>query len=298
MPKLTKGQLDPRVQELADRLKKDGLQLFREELPRRIELLTTVLQQADFRAIKIDDFVLTQQVVDKLDKTLAAGGDQLNRRRKRKADDVSGIAGSGGGGGGSGGGGGGSAEPGGGGASAGGQDAAAATQVAAAASSLPASSSSSAATEEFAAALERHTLAPVPSNERIVRMLRVLKEQHTDALDIAGTLKMWIQLNVPRIEDGNNFGVDVQTECIAQLTALEDRCCNVLEDSTKYFSGRAKLLTKCIKNPDVDDFRRSVEEMDHSQCGDVFRVAVVVVATAAAAVAVMIWIMIMERLFW
>jgi hypothetical protein len=45
---------------------------------------------------------------------------------------------------------------------------------------------------------------------------------------------------------------------------LEDKCCSVLETTTKYFSGRAKLLTRCLKYPDVLDYRRSIEEVDHS----------------------------------
>ena len=96
-------------------------------------------------------------------------------------------------------------------------------------------------------------------------MMRTLKEQYAEALEIASTLKMWIQLNVPRIEDGNNFGVDVQTECITELSGLEDKCCGILETTTKYFSGRAKLLSKCIKYPEIEDYRRSIEEVDHSK---------------------------------
>ena len=30
-------------------------------------------------------------------------------------------------------------------------------------------------------------------------------------------IKMWIQLNIPRIEDGNNFGVSIQV-CLVQFT--------------------------------------------------------------------------------
>ena len=221
MPRLTKTELNPEVEKLTKKFKKDGLVLFKEELPKRIEQLTKELAAEDFLHIRIDDFELSQSITDKLDKILANGGDQLNRSRKRKVDAVSG------------------------------------NPETADSEGAATPSASSAGAEAFAK-------APLPSNVRIMRMMRLLKEQYTDALEIAGTLKMWIQLNVPRIEDGNNFGVDVQTECITEISNLEDKCCGVLESTTKYFSGRAKLLSKCIKYPDVEDYRRSIEEVDHS----------------------------------
>lgn len=228
MPRLTKTELNPEVEKLTKKFKKDGLVLFKEELPKRIEQLTKELAAEDFLHIRIDDFELSQAITDKLDKILASGGDQLNRSRKRKVDAVSGNS----------------------------------ETAGSAGAATP--SGSAAGAEAFANATDDHTKSPLPSNVRIVRMMRLLKEQYTDALEIAGTLKMWIQLNVPRIEDGNNFGVDVQTECITEISNLEDKCCGVLESTTKYFSGRAKLLSKCIKYPDVEDYRRSIEEVDHS----------------------------------
>ena len=53
----------------------------------------------------------------------------------------------------------------------------------------------------------------VPSNKTLVSILLLLKEELLDGLKMLSTLKTWIQLNVPRIEDGDNFGVAVQEEC-------------------------------------------------------------------------------------
>jgi len=218
MPRISKEKLNPGVEKLTAKFKKDGLALFREELPKRIEQLTVQLETEDFKQIKIDDFEMATDVVEKLNKILAAGGDQMNRNRKRKAAEVAGSA------------------------------------------QKPAVQ----ALKDIDT-LQEHTVRPIHSNARIVRMMRTLKEQYAEALEIASTLKMWIQLNVPRIEDGNNFGVDVQTECITELSGLEDKCCGILETTTKYFSGRAKLLSKCIKYPEIEDYRRSIEEVDHSK---------------------------------
>ena len=230
MPKLTKGKINPDVEALTAKFKSDGLSLFKKELPKRIKHLTEKLETEDFKVIKIDDFVLAQDVVAKLDKILANGGDMMNRSRKRKADSISDS------------------------------QAAAAKNNAGAAPTA----SGGGAKDSSKNGSGGGSVGSLPSNPRILRMMRVLKVEYTDALDIAATLKMWIQLNVPRIEDGNNFGVDVQNECINELSQLEDKCCGLLETTTKYFSGRAKLLSKCIKYPDIEDYRKSIEEVDHS----------------------------------
>jgi len=81
-------------------------------------------------------------------------------------------------------------------------------------------------------------------------------------VDIVSTVKIYIQLNIPRIEDGNNFGVGVQEETLGELGRCEDSAFSVLETMTKYFIVRGKLSSKCIKYPSVHDFRKSVAELD------------------------------------
>lgn len=103
------------------------------------------------------------------------------------------------------------------------------------------------------------------SNERILRMMDVVKKKHTEAMEGLSAIKMWIQMNVPRIEDGNNFRVGVQEECISELSRVEDSSFSVLDSMSKYFATRARLVTKCLKHPDVEDYKRSIEEVDHMQ---------------------------------
>lgn len=38
----------------------------------------------------------------------------------------------------------------------------------------------------------------------------LLKEELLQAVEYVNTVKLWVQLNIPRIEDGNNFGVSIQ----------------------------------------------------------------------------------------
>ena len=103
------------------------------------------------------------------------------------------------------------------------------------------------------------------SNERILSMMKVVKSKHTEAMEGLSAIKMWIQLNLPRIEDGNNFRVGVQEECISELSRVEDTCFSVMDSMSKYFSTRARLVSKCLKHPGVEDYKRSIEEVDHMQ---------------------------------
>jgi len=58
------------------------------------------------------------------------------------------------------------------------------------------------------------------------------------------TVKIWIQLNIPRIEDGNNFGVGIQEEMVNELARAENDAIAVLDSMTKYFISRGRLLHK------------------------------------------------------
>jgi proteasome activator subunit 2 (PA28 beta) len=55
----------------------------------------------------------------------------------------------------------------------------------------------------------------------IVGLIAVLKAEILQLIEFIGTVKIWIQLNIPRIEDGNNFGVSIQEETVNELSRAE-----------------------------------------------------------------------------
>lgn len=57
-------------------------------------------------------------------------------------------------------------------------------------------------------------------------------------------IRLWISLRVPRIEDGNNFGVSIQTDCVDFLSRIEDTALLYCDIWTKYILERAKILSK------------------------------------------------------
>ena len=64
----------------------------------------------------------------------------------------------------------------------------------------------------------------------------------TKVSQMAVSIKMWISLKVPRIEDGNNFGVSVQEEYISALEGMEGSVTTIIASVSSYLSDRGTLL--------------------------------------------------------
>lgn len=45
---------------------------------------------------------------------------------------------------------------------------------------------------------------------------------------------MWVQLLIPRIEDGNNFGVSIQEETVAELRTVEGEAASYLDQISRF----------------------------------------------------------------
>ncbi len=54
-------------------------------------------------------------------------------------------------------------------------------------------------------------------------MQQTLKKEVMELVEMLNTVKIWIQLNIPKIEDGNNFGVSIQEETVSELGRAEVR---------------------------------------------------------------------------
>ena len=49
------------------------------------------------------------------------------------------------------------------------------------------------------------------------------------------------------------------------MSRAEDGCCAILESITKYYVTRAKLCSKMIKYPHVQDYERCIAELDEKE---------------------------------
>uniref|UniRef100_A0A3Q1M2Y4 Proteasome activator complex subunit 1 n=1 Tax=Bos taurus TaxID=9913 RepID=A0A3Q1M2Y4_BOVIN len=95
---------------------------------------------------------------------------------------------------------------------------------------------------------------PVSCNEKIVVLLQRVKPEIKDVIEKLNLVTTWLQLQIPRIEDGNNFGVAVQVRAL--------HC-------PLYFSERGDAVTKAAKQPHVGDYRQLVHELDEAEYRDI-----------------------------
>ncbi|VDD81755.1 unnamed protein product [Mesocestoides corti] len=98
------------------------------------------------------------------------------------------------------------------------------------------------------------------------QVLRQTTKPHLTQLMVEAQLvRLWIQFNVPRIEDGNNFGVGIQEEVLSEASGIERDALTFLDQFTRYYASRGKLVGKAAKFPHIDDYRECIRDMDEKQ---------------------------------
>lgn len=57
-------------------------------------------------------------------------------------------------------------------------------------------------------------------------------------------MKMWVTFLIPKIEDGNNFGVSIQEETLGEIRSVEVEAAAFYEQISRYHMTRAKIVSK------------------------------------------------------
>lgn len=77
-------------------------------------------------------------------------------------------------------------------------------------------------------------------------MLDFMKKEIRECIVLCSGIKMWITLKIPRMEDGNDFGVAIQEECVDTISDIEDETYSILEAISNYHSSRGKYIAQVI----------------------------------------------------
>ncbi|XP_061396574.1 proteasome activator complex subunit 3-like isoform X2 [Musca vetustissima] len=105
----------------------------------------------------------------------------------------------------------------------------------------------------------------VPCNTPLCEMIKVVKPIIRKLVEDSNLLKMWISFMIPKIEDGNNFGVSIQEDTLAEIQTVESEAAAFFDQISRYFLSRAKVVSKVAKYPHIDDYRRAVVELDEKE---------------------------------
>jgi hypothetical protein len=110
---------------------------------------------------------------------------------------------------------------------------------------------------------ERKTAQTViAANKALTDLVEVLQKEILEMSEMINALSIWVKLNVPRIADGNNFGVEVQEEITKVLESAEDAGYDVLDSFATYHSTRGTILVNVLAHPNIIDFRHALQELD------------------------------------
>uniref|UniRef100_H2YEN4 Proteasome activator PA28 C-terminal domain-containing protein n=1 Tax=Ciona savignyi TaxID=51511 RepID=H2YEN4_CIOSA len=105
----------------------------------------------------------------------------------------------------------------------------------------------------------------IPSNKKILEIAQYLKPEVRTLIEKCNTVRMWVTHLIPKIEDGNNFGVSIQEETLGEIRQVESESASFLDQIAKYFFTRGQIVAKAAKYPHVGDYRQFINELDEKE---------------------------------
>ena len=98
-----------------------------------------------------------------------------------------------------------------------------------------------------------------------MKLLDYVKKQVSDAIPIFNAMQMWIILKLPRVEDGNNFGVSVQKDTIEALSDAQEQLRIISDNISMYYRTRGEAVSFTVRFSEIRDYIQAVMEIDESQ---------------------------------
>merc|ERR1712212_127555 len=106
----------------------------------------------------------------------------------------------------------------------------------------------------------------IETNEPVLDLFAELKPLILKLSDTCVNLRNWIVLLIPKAEDGNNFGVEVQEQCLVKLIEVEKQMGQILEEHAAYHLERSTIISKLMSNGEILDYSQYIYDADERQC--------------------------------
>ena len=92
----------------------------------------------------------------------------------------------------------------------------------------------------------------------------LITKEVIEMIHITTTLKMDISLKMPAIQEGNNFGVEIQEDVVDDLSRAENGALDAIDQIANYHQIRSKAISKVLKWPKIGDYRYALQQFDNS----------------------------------
>jgi len=102
-------------------------------------------------------------------------------------------------------------------------------------------------------------------NNEIAELTKVVKKEVEALIAYLDQIALFINLHIPKIEDGNNFGVQVQEQMKSMVSGGQLSAQEFLRSIPKFHALRAKIVCKVLKYPNLSDYKRAMLELDAKQ---------------------------------
>ena len=116
--------------------------------------------------------------------------------------------------------------------------------------------------------------SPWKLNERVQNAMHTVTDELCSAIEITQQLAHWVHLSVPKIADGNNFGVEVQKSVHAHLRESINNFQKAWDTLPEYANQRALAVEK-IKGKDTEE-RTKTSTVSSSE-GKKVRVSLIII---------------------
>ncbi|KAG2120658.1 proteasome activator pa28 REG alpha beta subunit [Suillus discolor] len=102
----------------------------------------------------------------------------------------------------------------------------------------------------------------VHANKLISKLHETVKLECAQLSDSCDKVKLWVNLTMP---NGDNFGVQIQEEVLSELLRSQESAYNIRDAARQHHLARAKICSKLIKYPHIEDYTLGLKEHDEKQ---------------------------------
>ncbi|OSX66945.1 hypothetical protein POSPLADRAFT_1042239 [Postia placenta MAD-698-R-SB12] len=107
------------------------------------------------------------------------------------------------------------------------------------------------------------------ANKHLTTVHAAVKKECEQLAELCDKVKLWVNLSMPKIEEKHhefsNIGVQIQEEVLTELHRSQESAYNLRDAGRQDHLNRAKICSKIVKYPHIEDYTLALKEHDEKQ---------------------------------